>query len=419
MHAIAPVVKIRGPVLYPKQYDAIFDPARFSFIEASTKAGKTAGCIAWQFAQCCKRIGEHWWVAPIRAQAKIAFKRAKKLIPRDVIKKINQTELTIELVNGSIWAFKGSDNPDSLYGEDVYSAVIDEASRCKEDAWKAIRSTLTATRGACRIIGNVKGRKNWFWRLARRAEAGAKNYAYHKLTAYDAIQGGVLDAAEIAQAKQDLPEDVFNELYLAIGTVDGSNPFGIRAIRQAVIGVDEQKLIANDYNLVDKLDFQLAPGPVVAWGIDLAKSTDWTVLVGLNEDGDVCEFWRYQKSWRDTISHIRQVVDDDEALVDSTGVGDPVLEELQGEDVRDNFDGFNFSNARKQQLMEGLAVALQQQQTRYPDGVMRMELEEFEYEYSGRIVRYSAPEGMHDDCVCAYALAWAKYKTRTELAWWN
>ena len=37
--------------------------------------------------------------------------------------------------------------PDSLYGEDVYGAVIDEASRMKEDAWVAIQSTLTATRG--------------------------------------------------------------------------------------------------------------------------------------------------------------------------------------------------------------------------------------------------------------------------------
>jgi len=47
-----------------------------------------------------------------------------------------------------------------LYGEDVYGAVIDEASRMKEDAWTAIQSTLTATRGPVRIIGNVKGEKN-------------------------------------------------------------------------------------------------------------------------------------------------------------------------------------------------------------------------------------------------------------------
>ena len=35
------------PFLYPKQSEAIFDPHRYSVIEASTKAGKTSGCIVW------------------------------------------------------------------------------------------------------------------------------------------------------------------------------------------------------------------------------------------------------------------------------------------------------------------------------------------------------------------------------------
>ena len=61
-------------------------------------------------------------------------------------------------------------------------------SRFKEDAWFAIRSTLTATRGKIRIIGNVKGKSNWFYHLARRAEEEKHpELAYHRLTAYDAI----------------------------------------------------------------------------------------------------------------------------------------------------------------------------------------------------------------------------------------
>ena len=37
--------------MYPKQIDAIFTPARYSVIEASTKSGKTVGCIIWLFEQ--------------------------------------------------------------------------------------------------------------------------------------------------------------------------------------------------------------------------------------------------------------------------------------------------------------------------------------------------------------------------------
>ena len=34
-----------------------------------------------------------------------------------------------------------------------------EASRAREEAWHALRSTLTATRGKVRVIGNVKERQ--------------------------------------------------------------------------------------------------------------------------------------------------------------------------------------------------------------------------------------------------------------------
>ena len=87
-----------------------------------------------------------------------------------------------------------ADNPDGLYGEDVWAVVMDEASRTKEEAFHAVRSTLTATRGPFRGIGNVKGRKNWFYAMARKAEAGEPELSYHKITAADAIAAGVLVA---------------------------------------------------------------------------------------------------------------------------------------------------------------------------------------------------------------------------------
>jgi hypothetical protein len=50
-------------------------------------------------------------------------------------------------------AGKSGEKPDGLYGEDVFAAVIDEASRMREEAWHALRSTLTATRGMRISIG--------------------------------------------------------------------------------------------------------------------------------------------------------------------------------------------------------------------------------------------------------------------------
>jgi hypothetical protein len=70
-----------------------------------------------------------------------------------------------------------------------------------------------------------------------------------------------------------------------------------------------------------------------------------------------------------------------------------------------NVRGYNFTAPSKQQLMEGLTVAIQHQEIRYPDGPIVAELESFEYVYTRTGVRYSAPDGLHDDCVCALALA--------------
>ena len=291
-----------------------------------------------------------------------------------------------------IW-FKGADKPDALYGEDVYAAVMDEATRCKEEAWHALRTTLTATRGPIRIIGNVKGRRNWAYMLARKAESGEVGMGYAKITAQDAVKAGILADAEIEDAKHVLPDAVFRELYMAEPSDDEGNPFGVDAIRACIDN--------------------FSSGEPVVFGLDLAKSVDWCVLIGLDASGGVCRFDRWQGPWEATIPHVIDQVGQVGTLVDSTGVGDPVLEALQkqGQKQRANFIGYHFTSASKQKIMEGLAVAIQQDKTRYPADAppkrpLVAELESFEYVYHRTGVYYSAPEGLHDDCVCAFALAW-------------
>jgi len=199
------------------QLKAIFNDDRVSVTEASTKSGKTVSALAWLFEQASvygKPGRNYWWVAPVYPQSKIAYRRLKRWLPRELLK-TNEQDLTITLPNEAVIWFKGADRPDSLYGEDVYAAVIDEASRCKEEAWHAVRSTITATRGPVRIIGNVKGRTNWAYKLAQKAKRGAPGYSYHRITAWDAVEAGILDRSEIEDAQSTLPEWVFRELYMA------------------------------------------------------------------------------------------------------------------------------------------------------------------------------------------------------------
>jgi hypothetical protein len=192
---------------------------------------------------------------------------------------------------------------------------------------------------------------------------------------------------EIEQAKRDLPESVFKELYLAEAAEDGSNPFGISFIHQCT--------------------YPMTSGPAICYGIDLAKSSDHTVIIGLDKNGSVCDYRRFQKDWRQTTQEILSLPNA-QIAIDSTGVGDPIAEDIAR--VKD-VELFKFTSSSKQQIMEGLALAIQQRKITFPEGQIKDELEQFEFEYTRTGVRYSAPVGLHDDCVCALALAWHKFRT--------
>lgn len=375
---------VEKPKFTEYQKKILYSKARFTVTKGATKIGKTFPHLYWLFERAHdekKKGANYWWIAPIFPQAKIAFNRMRRIaVPLGY--RINESELFIETdYDSRIW-FKGADKPDSLYGEDVFAAVFDEFTRAKEQSWFALRSTLTHTQGPCKFIGNSKGKKNWGHRLWLKAKNGEPGYEAFKVTAYDAAKEGILSLEEIEQAKRDLPKNAFDELYLAEDLDDQSNPFGIEHIKKQVRPI-------SDYT-------------PVCFGVDLAKSVDWTVVTGIDSDGNVCFFERWQSDWSQTKRRIISIIGNTQTAIDSTGVGDPIVEEIQKECF--GVEAFHFSSRSKQQIMEGLSLSLQKGDICIiPE--MVDELESFEFQYTASGVKYSAPEGMHDDVVCSLALA--------------
>lgn len=216
-------MEINKPHLTSYQKAILFSLARFTITEASTKAGKTHSHIIWLFGKAHEYENaqgkNYWWVAPVYNQSKIAFKRLKRNLIQYGVYSFNESNLIITCPNGAEIHFKSADNPDNLYGEDVYACVFDEAPRAKEEAWFALRSTLTATKAQCKIIGNFGGISNWVHKLKEKAKTD-KEYEYFKVTCWDAIREGILDEAEVLQAKKDLPAKIFSELYEAEASED-------------------------------------------------------------------------------------------------------------------------------------------------------------------------------------------------------
>jgi hypothetical protein len=150
-------------------------------------------------------------------------------------------------------------------------------------------------------------------------------------------------------------------------------------------------------------------------GVDLGKYQDFTVIdvldgttgqvVHHDRFGDID--WTLQKS---RIIHTAHQWQNPHVLIDSTGLGDPIFDDLQRAGLW--VDGYKFTSVSKQHLIERLMVAFEQGQITIPaDDQLINELQAFEYKIgpTGRM-SYSAPSGLHDDCVMALALAVWNYR---------
>lgn len=431
------ITYVRPPVT---DYQARFlsNECKVWVIQAGTKTGKTTGCLLWLFEQALREPGIYWWVSPVAAQAKMAMRRLQKAAnPPGIISETNKSEGTLTLVNGSVLWFKNAQNPDNLFGEDVSGLVVDEATRVKEKSWDAVRSTLTATGGHARIIANVKGKRNWVYELYQRAlkaeaaiEAGippgiahldhetrqkvlngeipfesvtvqgaGRYYGAMRITTWEAAEQHEITGvhvSEIYQAKASLKDHVFRELYEAVPTDDGTNPFGYSYLEKAQLP-------------------ELAEGPAVFFGIDWAKQIDETAVVGLNKDGDVAytdSFRGVNLSWEEIQERACRPAARNFAVMDQTGIGGPLFEAVRNRFPRMRAKGYTFTAQSKKELYDALVLAIQRGATRFPasnpgDEQLADQLFEMEVTYSsGDKVKYEAPPGKHDDYADAYALAW-------------
>lgn len=306
-----------------------------------------------------------------------------------IVKRKNEHQF-IELITGGRIEFWTLENELAGRSRKYKRAIIDEAAFAKH-LWKKwteqLRATLSDLKGDAWFMSTPKG-KNDFYKLYMRGKALEPNWMAWQMPT---LSNPYIDPEEIQDARKDLPKLAFSQEYLAEFNDNVANPFGYDFIN-----------LCKNPALSNK-------APVV-FGIDLAKSFDYTVVIGLDKDGDVCVFERWQSDWATTKSKIIRIIGNTPCLIDSTGVGDSIVEDIQRSSR--NVEGFKFTSTSKQQIMESLAVAIQNDNIGFPEGsIIEDELKSFEYQYSSAGVKYSAPAGMHDDTVCALALANWKYKT--------
>jgi hypothetical protein len=385
---------------HPGQLEIHKSDAPRRIVACGVRWGKTT-CAAMEGLAAALQPRERsigWVVGPTydladRVYREIQLVALKHLRHRIITMKEAERRLILSNLGGGVSEIraKSADNPVSLLGEGLDWLVIDEFARLKPMVWQNhLSPRLLDKQGWCLTISTPRG-KGLFHELYMRGQHGEPGW---ESWSYPSQTNPLLDPALIEEERKHLPERVFAQEYLA-QWIEGAGAV-FRNVRECATGeLEEPK-----------------KGAIYYGGLDLAKVEDFTVLVLLDRERRVVHVDRFnQIDWALQVERVRaaqQRFDGARILVDSTGAGEPVYENLRsaGCDVQ----GYSLTARSKADLINNLALLLEQRKIVLPRPQLAPhlidELESCEFSVSDAgNVRSGAPSGMHDDTVIALALA--------------
>lgn len=203
--------------LHEKQMEVFQAKSRFKVVVAGRRWGKTqlSKISILKYARIQKRL--IWYVAPSYRMAKqIMWPELCQAIPRRWVEKINETTMSIRLVNGTRIELKGADNPDSLRGVGIHFLVMDEVQDIDPEAWsKVLRPTLASTGGHALFIGTPKA-YNFLYELYALGQK-VENIDKGKWISWQfpTMTSPFIPLEEIEAAMHDMDEKSFNQEFNA------------------------------------------------------------------------------------------------------------------------------------------------------------------------------------------------------------
>jgi len=201
--------------LSPAQKTIADSNKRFRVLVSGRRFGKTHLAIRELCKAATQPNRKVFYVAPSYRMAKqIVWEQLKKRL-RELrwADRINESDLSIRLVNGSLICLRGADNEDSLRGVGLDFIVLDEFADIDAKAWhEVLRPTLSDTGGSALFCGTPKGIGNWAYDIFQHSKTDVDNWQSFQ---YTTIEGGQVPKEEIAQAQQDLDARTFKQEYEA------------------------------------------------------------------------------------------------------------------------------------------------------------------------------------------------------------
>lgn len=200
--------------LHPKQMEVYQDAHRFRVVVAGRRWGKSYLSRMEMIAHATKPNQKIWYVAPTYRMAKqIMWGDLLDALPKDWISRMNETNMMVELVNGSRIELKGADKPDSLRGVGLHGLILDEYQDMREETWtQVLRPTLADKKGWCLFIGTPKSYNVLYKAYKLGQPGGAKDW---KSWQFPTLTSPFIPLAELEAAKKDMDEKSFRQEFLA------------------------------------------------------------------------------------------------------------------------------------------------------------------------------------------------------------
>lgn len=133
------------------------------------RAGKDSVAINWAARCAMMKPGLYWHMAPTLKQVRkiiwnnidVEGRRViEQAFPEKIVKKSNDSEMLIKLINGSVYQCLGSDNYDSNVGPNPIGVIFSEYSVSDPRAWDFVRPILKENGGWAIFLYTPRGQNH-------------------------------------------------------------------------------------------------------------------------------------------------------------------------------------------------------------------------------------------------------------------
>ena len=380
---------------HPGQQEVLESDARFITCVNGRRYGKTLLAAHWIIRRAVESRGDYCWLAPTFALTQRGIDAIREVVNPNAYSIRKSVPQCITTYNGSRVFFVSVPDSDAkqVLGMGLKAIVIDEAARISADSFDFnVRPTLSDNLGRCLMVSTPKGRGLLHREFAKGLDPDNLDYDSFNCPSWD---NPYFPEEEKALILKNTPSRVLKQEYLAQFLNDGS--------------------IFTNMESCQKGSYMPPKGnKSYTAGLDLARTTDYTVLTILDAEQHVVHQSRFNKlAWTAQKSKIASVLrkyNNPTTFVDSTGVGDVIYEDLfrMGLQVK----SYKFNNASKCILIENLMLEIENSSISWPKEniILTLELEGMEAKTSSTgLTRYEASTG-HDDCVMSLALGAMAHK---------